>query len=126
MTLTTTILLVLLLYMLQIFLQETSRYRFDLREIIGNRDRPPELSIIAGRLERARDNMLESLPIFLTLALLALIMGQDTNDMATAATVFLLARVIYVPAYASGIPLLRSIVWLVGVASLLMMALLLI
>lgn len=126
MTLTTIVLLVLALYMVQIFLQETSRFGFNLRGIVGNRDNPPELSIVAGRLERAKNNLLESLPIFLALALLALVKGGDTSKAAHAASVFLVARVVYVPAYLSGVPLLRSLAWLVAVASLIAMASLLI
>ncbi|MDE2430716.1 MAG: MAPEG family protein [Burkholderiales bacterium] len=123
MPLTTIILLVLALYMLQIFLQETSRFGFDLWGIVGNRDKLPELSVVAGRLDRAKNNMSESLPIFLTLALLALIKGGDTSAVAHAALLFLIARVVYVPAYVSGITMLRSFVWLVAVVSLVMMAL---
>jgi uncharacterized MAPEG superfamily protein len=37
--------------------------------------------------------------------------------------IFLVARVAYVPAYVSGIPVLRSVIWLVGNADLLLMAL---
>ena len=62
MTLTTIILLVLALYMVQIFLQETSRFKFDLWGIVGNRDNPPKMSVIAARLDRAKNNMLEALP----------------------------------------------------------------
>lgn len=116
--LTTTILLVLGLYMVQLFLQETSRFGFDLRAIIGNRDNAPPLSIVGGRLERAKNNMLESLPLFLGLALLAVAKGHTAGLVANAATVFLIARAAYVPAYVSGIPMLRSAVWLVAVASL--------
>ena len=123
MTLTTIILLVLALYMVQIFLQETSRFGFDLWGIMGNRDNQPEMSVVAGRLDRAKNNMLESLPMFLGLALLALVKGDDTSRVAHAATIFLIARIVYVPAYVSGIPVLRSLVWLAGVASLVMMAL---
>lgn len=126
MTLTTIILLVLALYVIQIFLQETSRYGFDLRGIVGNRDSPPKMPVVAGRLDRAKNNMLESLPIFLALALLALVKGGDTSTVAHAALVFLIARVVYVPAYVSGVPMLRSLVWLVAVASLIVMALALI
>jgi uncharacterized MAPEG superfamily protein len=123
MTLTTIILLVLVLYMVQIFLQETSRFGFDLWGIVGNRGNLPEMSVAAGRLDRAKNNMLESLPIFLTLALLALAKGGDTSETANAASIFLIARVVYVPAYVSGVPILRSLVWLVAVASLVVMAL---
>lgn len=123
MTLTTIILLVLGLYVVQIFLQETSRFGFNLWGIVGNRDNLPEKSVVAGRLDRAKNNMQESLPIFLALALLALVKGRATGEVVQAAVVFLMARVVYVPAYMSGIPMLRSFVWLVGVASLVMMAL---
>jgi uncharacterized MAPEG superfamily protein len=123
MTLTTIILLVLALYMVQLFLQETSRFGFDLWGIVGNRDNLPEMSVVAGRLDRAKNNMLEALPIFLALALLALVKGGDTSKVAHAASIFLIARIVYVPAYVSGVPMLRSLVWLVGVASLVMMAL---
>ena len=123
MTLTTIILLVLALYVVQLFLQETSHFGFDLWGIVGNRDNPPEMSVVARRLDRAKNNLLEALPMFLALALLALVKGRDTGEVADAALVFLIARIVYVPAYASGIPMLRSFVWLVGIASLAMMAL---
>ena len=123
MTLTTIILLVLALYMVQLFLQEVSRFGFDLRGIVGNRDKLPQMSVVAGRLDRAKNNMLEVLPMFLALALLALVKGHDTNEVTRAALVFLISRVVYVPAYVSGIPLLRSLVWLLGIVSLATMAL---
>ena len=126
MTLTTIILLVLALYMVQLFLQETSRFGFDLRGIVGNRDDLPKMSVLAGRLDRAKNNMLEALPIFLALALLALVKGGDMSGVTKAASIFLIARVVYVPAYVSGVPLLRSLVWLAGIASLVAMALYLI
>lgn len=122
MTLTTVILLVLALYMVQLFLQETSRFGFDLWGIVSNRDNLPEMSVVVGRLDRAKNNLLEALPIFLTLALLALVKGGDTSKVAHAASIFLISRVVYVPAYVSGVLILRSLVWLVGVASLVMMA----
>lgn len=123
MNLTTLILLVLGLYMVQLFLQETSRFGFDLRGILGNRDQPPKMSVVAERLARAKNNMLESLPVFITLALLALIKGGDTSAVAGAASIFLIARALYVPVYVIGVPVLRSLVWLVAVGSLVVMAL---
>ena len=126
MHLTIIILLVLALYVVQIFLQETSLYRFNLFQIVGNRDTRPDESVIAARLERAKNNMLEALPLFLGLALLALVKNAGNGRIADAATVFLVARILYVPIYAAGIPLLRSIVWLAGMAALFFMALALI
>ena len=122
MNLTTIILAVLALTMAQIFLQETSRYGFDLRAIVGNRDNPPDMSVVAARLDRAKNNMLEALPFFLGLALLALVRGMETKQVVYGAATFLIARIVYVPAYVSGVPLLRSVVWLVANAGLLAMA----
>ncbi|MGW8246466.1 MAG: MAPEG family protein [Acidiferrobacterales bacterium] len=124
MTLTTVIFMVLLLYVLQIFLQETTRYRFNLWTILGNRDHRPEMSVIAARLDRAKNNMMEALPLFLGLALLAVLNKNATStQVVNGATVFLVARILYVPIYAAGIPVLRSLVWLTGMAGMLMMAL---
>lgn len=123
MTLTTITLLVLVVYLVQLFLQETSRFRFDLRAIVGNRDNPPEMSAVAARLDRAKNNMLEALPVYLALALLALTKHSDTSEVAHGASVFLVARILYVPAYVSGIPMLRSTLWLVANAGLVVMAL---
>jgi uncharacterized MAPEG superfamily protein len=122
MPLHTIVVLVLALYVVQLFLQETSRFGFDLRGIVGNRDTLPQMSVIASRLERAKNNMLEALPIFLGLSLLTLVKGGDTSAATHAASIFLVARIIYVPAYVSGVPLFRSLVWLVGIGSLGMMA----
>ncbi len=124
MTLINIILLVLTLYVVQIFLQESSRFRFDFRGMFGSRDVLPKMSIVASRLDRAKNNMLETLPIFITLAMLALVKGDETvSEVTTAALIFLIARVLYVPAYVSGIPMLRSIVWTVALGSLVFMAL---
>ena len=123
MTMTTIILLVLALYIVQIFLQETSRFGFDFRGIVGTRDTLPEMSLTASRLNRAKNNMLEALPIFLPLAVLALVKSGDISAANHGAMVFLAARIVYIPAYVSGIPLLRSLSWLAGVAGLVMMAL---
>lgn len=123
MSLATIILLVLALYVVQLFLQETSRFGLNLWGIVDNRDNLPELSVLAGRLARAKNNMLEALPLFLGVALLALVKGHDKGLVPDAALVFLIARIAYIPAYVSGIPVLRSLIWLVGMASLLVMAL---
>lgn len=122
MNLTTIVLLVLALYVVQIFLQETSRFGFDLKGIVGNRDVQPEPSVIAARLDRAKNNLREALPIFIALAMLTLTRGGNPEAASRAALVFLVARVVYVPAYISGIPWLRSLVWLVSMYGLWMMA----
>jgi uncharacterized MAPEG superfamily protein len=120
------ILLVLALFVLQTLLPNRFRERTAsgggsrLAEALGPRDDPPPLTRLGGRAARALANMQEALPVFLTLALLNLIMG--TGDLAvTGATVFLVARVIYVAAYLAGVYGLRTLIWAAGIVGLVMM-----
>jgi len=119
------ILLVLALFVVQTLLPASFRYLSSPGAVnlaLGPRDDPPPLGRIGGRAERALANMHEALPVFLALALLNLIVG--TGDLAvTGATVFLVARVLYVPAYLWGVMGLRTLIWLVSVAGLVMMLL---
>lgn len=80
----------------------------------GPRDEKREPTGMAGRLYRAFNNMIEALVLF-TVAVVVVTLGDAaTPATALAAQVFVAARVVYIPAYASGIPLVRSIVWGVG------------
>lgn len=80
----------------------------------GPRDGGLELTGMAGRLHRAMNNHFEGLILF-TIAVVVVTLGeQSTAYTATCAWVYLGARVLYVPAYASGIPYLRSVIWAVG------------
>ncbi len=75
------------------------------------------------RLDQAKNNLREALPLFLGLAMLAFFATNNPNDAAPGAMIFLVARILYVPAYVSGIPMIRSLIWLAGMAALLVMAL---
>jgi uncharacterized MAPEG superfamily protein len=89
---------------------------------LGPRDRPLPMPPAGERAQRALANLFEGLPIFLTLALLSLILGAATGLATAGAAVFFFARVAYVPCYVFAIAGLRSAVWAVGVIGLLMMA----
>ncbi len=120
------ILAVLALFVVQTLLPASFRYisgpdaaaKFKLA--LGPRDAPPGQTVHGARAERALANMQEALPVFLTLALLGLIVGSPELAV-TGATVFLVARVLYVPAYLMGIPVVRTLLWLVSWAGLIMM-----
>lgn len=87
----------------------------------GNRDEAPPHTVMSGRMQRALVNMFEALPVFLPLAVLAVVMERTGGWSGIGAAVFFLARVAYVPAYASGIVPLRSLAWGIGLAGLGMM-----
>jgi uncharacterized MAPEG superfamily protein len=80
----------------------------------GPRDERREAKGVGGRLQRAFANHFEALALF-TIAVLVVVLGNASSPATeTAAWVYLGARVLYVPAYASGVPLLRSLIFAVG------------
>jgi len=87
----------------------------------GPRDAPRELTGLGGRLKRAFDNHIEGLVMF-TGAVVVVVYGYASSPQTEAAAVtYLAARVVYVPAYVSGIPYLRSAIWAVGFGATLSM-----
>ncbi len=86
----------------------------------GNRDNLPPLTGWAGRARRAHANMLENLPLFAALVLVAQVTNHANPMTALGAHLFFWARLIYAIVYVAGIPWLRTIVWVVSVIGMLM------
>lgn len=80
----------------------------------GNRDEQRQATGMAGRLKRALDNHFEGLILF-TIAVVVVVLGEASSSLTeSCAWAYLWARILYVPAYASGIYLVRSLIWTVG------------
>lgn len=80
----------------------------------GPRDESQQASGIAGRLNRAFGNHFEALTLF-TIAVVVVVLGEASNATTEmAAWVYLGSRILYVPAYASGIFMLRTLVFCGG------------
>ena len=80
----------------------------------GNRDEQKQPTGMAGRLKRALENHFEGLILF-TIAVLVVVLGDASTAVTErCAWAYLWARILYVPAYASGVFLVRSIIWAVG------------
>jgi uncharacterized MAPEG superfamily protein len=86
---------------------------------IGARDEelPPPQPIV-GRLARAQANFFETFPIFAAAALIVAIAHLGDRWTATGAWLWLGARIVYLPLYALGVPVVRTIAFLVGVAGI--------
>ena len=80
----------------------------------GPRDTPLTLTRSAGRASRALNNMTEALLVFLPLSLLALHYDLTSGPAIWGAAIFLVARILYIPAYIASISLTRSLVWTLG------------
>jgi len=101
--------------------------KIGVKNYAGARDNLPEPDMVQARARRAQENFKESLPIFLALAMLALIVPAVAMAQAVlGAQVFLIARLVYLPVYMSGVAWLRPIIWSVSIIGLFMMALALI
>ncbi|WP_299151379.1 MAPEG family protein [uncultured Tateyamaria sp.] len=90
---------------------------------LGPQDEHRDQPAMAARIQRALKNYLETLPAFIALALALTVTNLNTEATALGAAIWFWARVAYVPAYASGIPVVRSIAWFVSLAGLAMMIL---
>ena len=114
--------LTLVLALVQIFLPAGARTaEFGSKWNAGARDdTPASTRPVTGRLERAQANLYETLPLFIGAVLIAHVAGRNGALTAWGAGFYFWARLVYVPLYALGIPYVRSLVWLVSLAGLIM------
>jgi len=83
-------------------------------------DRKPR-SVYAGRLFRALWNFLETYPAFVALALALAATGETGGLGSIGAHLWFWSRIAYLPIYAFGIPVARTLVWVLSVAGLVLM-----
>jgi uncharacterized MAPEG superfamily protein len=114
----------LVLAFVQILLFDVARTRqYGLNWNTGPRDEAmPPLSAVAERLRRAQDNLYETLPLFIAAVLISHVAGRDSRWTAIGAEIYFWGRVAYVPLYAFGVKQIRSLVWLVSTAGLVIIA----
>ena len=114
--------LTLILALVQVFLPAGARtVEFGSKWNAGARDvTPTSIRPLTGRLERAQANLFETLPLFIGAVLIAHVAGRDGALTVWGAGLYFWARVAYVPLYALGVPYVRSLVWLVSLAGLVM------
>lgn len=91
-----------------------------LPRLAGNREALPPLTGWAGRAQRAHLNLLESLVIFAIAVLVAEVSGRANETTTLGAMLFFWARLAYAIVYIAGIAWLRTAVWAVSVAGILL------
>lgn len=88
---------------------------------MGARDEQlPPLEPVAGRLARAQANFFETFPIAAAAILIVTFAGLQDRWTAIGAMLWLGARVLYLPLYALGVPVVRTLVFLVSIVGILM------
>ena len=80
---------------------------------IGPRDETAPLKgKLAGRLDRAFRNFMETFPFFAVAIVMAAVLGRHNWATAFGAELYLAARILYVPLYAFGVTGLRTLSFL--------------
>jgi uncharacterized MAPEG superfamily protein len=86
---------------------------------VSNFDNRVDEGVFARRLAMVRSNQLEALALWITVVLSAVTLAPEITHphLAGIATAFLAARLSYVVVSLGGIPVFRSVAWIVGFAA---------
>ncbi len=118
----TVLILAALLLIAQIVLYAVlANLQVPLGTALGPRDKPVQLTGAAGRAQRAVTNHVEGLLPFAIAVLVITLTDQSSTATRICASVYLIARIFYVPAYLQGLVPWRSVIWLVGFLATLIM-----
>ena len=89
-----------------------------LRYALGNRDQPAPLPPWGERAIRAHRNMLENLPPFAALVLVAQVAGVSNEATALGAVLFFWGRVAHAVIYIAGVPYVRTVAFIVALSGM--------
>ena len=81
---------------------------------------PPPPNAMTGRTMRAQANFQETFPIAIVALLGVVVAGRTSPMTALGGWIWLGARVVYLPLYAAGVPVIRTIAFVVSMAGLVM------
>ena len=86
----------------------------------NNRDNLKPPGVMEGRTRRILYNHIEAMAMFAPLVLIAAVSNISNETTVLAARLFFYSRVAFAIIYYIGIPYVRTLVWLVGVAGTIM------
>lgn len=81
---------------------------------------PPAMSPFAQRSYRAHMNLVENLPVFASLVLVAHLAGIEDSLVTWGALLFFWARVVHAIVHVAGIPIVRTLAFVVSWVGMLM------
>lgn len=88
---------------------------------LSPRDEKKPLSGVGARVERAFANYMQTFPFFAAAVLVTQLAGRHGWLTVYGAQLYLWARLIYVPLYAFGIPVARTLAFLASLAGIVML-----
>jgi uncharacterized MAPEG superfamily protein len=90
--------------------------------VMGNRHNISHDSEPGGRIQRAKNNLIENLLIFAVVVLIAKSLNISTGLSSLGATLFLISRIAHAITYVLGITMIRTMAWMGGVIGIVMVA----
>jgi uncharacterized MAPEG superfamily protein len=97
-------------------------FQYGYRWTAGNREEEmPPLKGAAGRVDRAVTNFLETFPLFAAAVLIAHVAGRHSALTVWGVHLYFWGRVIYVLAYSIGFSFVRSMIWNVATAGIVLL-----
>lgn len=91
----------------------------DLPYLLGPRDEERAVTgVTAARLVRAFRNFMETFPLFAAALMAALMTGKAGALTLWGSWLYVAGRVVFVPLYAAGTPVLRTLVWTVSMVGI--------
>ena len=81
---------------------------------MGPRDEAKPLTGVGARVQRAFANYMQTFPFFAAVVLIAHVADRHSWLTATGAHLYFWARLAYVPLYAAGTPVVRTVAFLVA------------
>jgi uncharacterized MAPEG superfamily protein len=115
MTEPTVLILYGLLVLLTIILQATGAMtQLGMGYLLSSRDEDRTVTGMTGRLDRALKNSITAMALFAPAILLLVVTESTSPETGNVAIAFLVARVIYLPAYVFKLTGIRTFAWAVG------------
>jgi uncharacterized MAPEG superfamily protein len=87
---------------------------------MGPRDDQKPMTGMGGRLVRAYANFMQTFPFFAAAVLMAHVIGRHSWLTVLGAQCYFWARLAYVPLYIFGVPVLRTVAFVVATAGIVM------
>jgi len=97
-----------------------ARREQDPKWVLGPQDDKVQLGPLAARLDRAFRNFMETFPLFAAAVVAADLVGKLGALTFWGSGLYVAARALYVPLYAFGVPVARTVVWIIGSFGLLL------
>jgi uncharacterized MAPEG superfamily protein len=85
------------------------------------RDDQQPIEGVGGRVIRAFSNFKETYVFFVALVLVGQVLNRHSALTVLGANLYVWARVVYWPLYVAGVPMVRSIAWVVAIAGIVLL-----